>query len=184
MTQSSIKTVWVEGFLYPSLTRSKFSTQIVSPAKSAIKYTDKMNRRDLSYQCKTPHHICYSIRKCYRIKNKMRQLMRDLEQVHAPHLAIDIRRMNFIGYIHRRLLSYSAIPYEEASVWTFINILHHLESCLVLPCVPTPIVQALPMVYLDDIKELIRISYCFCMLLCSYYLSLNSASALLNTNLV
>lgn len=114
----------------------------------------------------------------------MRQLMRDLEQVHAPHLAIDIRRMNFIGYIHPRLLSYSAIPYEEASVWTFINILHHLESCLVLPCVPTPIVQALPMVYLDDIKELIRISYCFSMLLCSYNLSLNSASALLNTNLV
>lgn len=106
--------------------------------------------------------------------------MRDLEQVHTPHLAIDISRMNFIGYINPRLFSYLVIPYEQASVWTFINILHHLEPCLVLPCFPTPIVQALPMVYLDDFKELIRISYCFCMLLCSYYFSSNSAISLVS----
>lgn len=48
MTQSSVKTVWVEGFVNPSLTRSKFSTQIDSSVKSDIKYTDKANRQDSS----------------------------------------------------------------------------------------------------------------------------------------
>lgn len=110
--------------------------------------------------------------------------MRDLEQVHAPHLAIDIGRMNIVGWINPRLFGYSAIPYEEPSVWTFINILHHLESCLVLPCVAIPMFQALPRVYLDDFKQLIRIFYYYSMFHCSYYLSSNSASALSNTNVV
>lgn len=47
MTQSSVKTVWVEGFVNPSLT-GKFSTQIDSSVKSDIKYTDKANRQDSS----------------------------------------------------------------------------------------------------------------------------------------
>lgn len=111
-------------------------------------------------------------------------LMRDLDQVHAPHLTIDMGRMNIAEYVNPRLYGYSAIPYEEAAVQTFINILHHFEYCLVLPCVPIPILQALPMVYLEDFKELTRISYYYSMFRCSYYLSSNSASALLNTNLV
>ena len=61
MTQSSVKTVWVEGCVNPSLTKSKFSTQIVSPAKPDIKYTDKMNRQDSSYQCKPPPPIIFVI---------------------------------------------------------------------------------------------------------------------------
>lgn len=111
-------------------------------------------------------------------------LMRDLDQVHAPQLTINMGRMNIVGYVNPRLYGYSAIPYEEAAVQTFINILHHFEYCLVLPRVPTPILQALPMVYLEDFKALTRISYYYSMFHCSYYLSSNSASALLNTNLV
>lgn len=42
--------------------------------------------------------------------------MRDLEQVHAPHLTIDMGKVNIVGYVNPRLYGYSAIPYEEAAV--------------------------------------------------------------------
>lgn len=59
MTQSSVKIVWVEGFVNISLTMSKLSTQIVSPGKSDVKYTDKLIDKTY-YQCKTLHHIHHS----------------------------------------------------------------------------------------------------------------------------